>query len=318
MIFPPSLQNALEQLSSEIRREDLVRDAQAISLRYRTQGGLGSRLLTRETEAAAYAASRMPATFGAVRDALTKALASCGKNPKTLIDAGAGTGAAVWAADAALELCSVLCLEREEAMRKTGQALMQAGSQVLKNAVWLNRDLCADSLNEHAELVIMAYVLGEMAADKRAAALKKLWNASEMMLLIVEPGTPAGYQYLMEARKLLLSIGAHIAAPCPHEKECPMAQGDWCHFSCRIQRSQLHRRLKGGEAPYEDEKFAYMAFTREPGMPVQYRILRHPQVRTGHVMVTVCEEDGVKMQTVSRKDGVLYKQVRDLGAGDGL
>jgi ribosomal protein RSM22 (predicted rRNA methylase) len=138
------------------------------------------------------------------------------------------------------------------------------------------------------------------------------------MLLIVEPGTPAGFQNLMEARKILLSAGAHIAAPCPHEGECHMAEGDWCHFACRVQRSQLHRRLKGGEAPYEDEKFAYMAFTREPGLPVQYRILRHPQVRTGHVMVTVCGKDGIQTRTVSRKEGALYRQMRDSGAGDGV
>jgi ribosomal protein RSM22 (predicted rRNA methylase) len=318
MNFPQSLQGALEQLLSGIRQEDMVRDAQAISRRYRLQSGSGSRLVTRDEEAAAYAASRMPATFGAVYDALAKALASYGKYPKTLIDAGAGTGAAAWAANAMLDLESILCLEREEAMRKTGQTLMQSGSPVLQSAVWLSRDLCADALNEHAELVIMAYVLNEMAEDKRAAAVQKLWNAAEAMLLIVEPGTTAGYQHLKEAREQLLGMGAHVAAPCPHEKNCPMAEGDWCHFASRIQRSQLHRRLKGGEAPYEDEKFSYMAFTREHGRPVQFRILRHPQVRSGHVMVTICGEDGIKTQTVSRKDGLMYKQIRDLGAGDGI
>lgn len=318
MNFPQGLHDALEQLLSGMHYEDMARDAQAISRRYRLQSGSGSRLLTREAEAAAYAASRMPATFGAVCSALQKALASYGQTPKTLIDAGAGTGAAAWAAAAVMPLESILCLEREEAMRKTGQALMQSGTSVLQNAVWLNRDLCADMFSQSAELVIMAYVLGEMAVEKRAAAVQKLWNAAEKMLLIVEPGTPAGYQHLKEARDLLLSMGAHIAAPCPHEKSCPMAEGDWCHFTCRIQRSRLHRRLKGGEAPYEDEKFAYMAFTREPGRPAKFRILRHPQVRPGHVMVTVCGEDGIKMQTVSKKDGTLYRQMRNLGAGDGM
>jgi ribosomal protein RSM22 (predicted rRNA methylase) len=316
--FPKSLQDALAQLLSGMRREDLVRDAQSISLRYREKSGSGSRLLTLQTEAAAYAASRMPATYGAVLGALQKALAAYGQTPKTLLDAGAGTGAAAWAADAVLELSSVLCLEREQAMQSLGQALMRSGSAVLQNAVWLSRDLCTDALNEHAELVILAYVLNEMAGDRRAAAVEKLWAASDRMLLIVEPGTPAGFQNLMEARRILLSAGAHIAAPCPHEGECHMAEGDWCHFACRVQRSQLHRRLKGGEAPYEDEKFAYMAFTRVPGLPVQYRILRHPQVRTGHVMVTVCGKDGIQTRTVSRKEGALYRQMRDSGAGDGV
>ena len=318
MNFPQSLQDALVQLLSGMRQEDMVRDAQEISRRYRLQSGSGSRLLTREAEAAAYAASRMPATFGAVYSALLNALASYGQTPQNLIDAGAGTGAAAWAANAILELDSILCLEREEAMRRTGQALMQSGTTVLQNAVWRCCDLCADMISEHAELVIMAYVLNEMAEGMRAGAIQKMWDAAGKMLLIVEPGTPAGFRHLMEARKQLIGMGAHIAAPCPHENSCPMPEGDWCHFTCRIQRSQLHRRLKGGEAPYEDEKFSYMAFTREPGTPVHDRILRHPQVRQGHVMVTVCGEDGIKMQTVSRKEGALYRQVRDAGAGDGI
>ena len=193
MNFPRTLQAALEKLLSGMRQEDMIRDAQAISGRYREQSGLGRRLVTLHSQAAAYAASRMPATFGAVCAALSKALASLEREPRTLLDAGAGTGAAAWAADAILPLENVLCLEREDAMRNIGQTLMQAGSPVLQNAVWLSRDLCAGTGNERAELVIMAYVLGEMAEGDRAAAVQKLWDASETMFLIVEPGTPKGY-----------------------------------------------------------------------------------------------------------------------------
>jgi len=71
-----------------------------------------------------------------------------------------------------------------------------------------------------------------------------------MMLLIVEPGTPAGYKNITEARRVLVESGAHIAAPCTHENTCPMEGNDWCHFTCRISRSRLHRLMKGGEAPF--------------------------------------------------------------------
>ncbi len=318
MNLPTTLQAALEKLYTGLRQEDMIRDAFLISQRYRAQNGSGKRLVTHDTEAVAYAASRMPATFSAVYDALRYALAITGKAPRTLIDAGAGTGAAAWAAVAMLDFESILCLEREEAMLSIGQSLMRSGSSALQNAAWERFDLGTGGMKQRAELVILAYVLNEMAEGSRAAAVQKLWNAVDTMLLIVEPGTPAGYKHLIEARGLLLSMGAHIAAPCPHENECPMADGDWCHFSCRVQRTQLHRRLKGGEAPYEDEKFAYMAFTREPCKQVQARVLRHPQVRTGHVMVTVCGTDGIKTQTVSKKDGSLYKLIRDAHAGDAI
>ena len=316
--MPQSLNEALEKLVYGLHREDMAKNAQTLSERYRTLNGTGGRLVTGEAEALAYAASRMPATFCAVHDALEQALAPLTSMPRTMMDAGAGTGAASWAAEAILKLDSALCLEREEAMRRTGQALMQAGPPALAKAVWLERDICTDTLCERAELVIMAYVLNELKDGMRAEAVAKLWNAAVSLLVIVEPGTPAGYRNLMEARRQLLSMGAHIAAPCPHERECPMPEGDWCHFACRVPRSQLHRVLKGGQAPYEDEKYAYMAFSREACRPVQNRVLRHPQIRTGHVMAVLCREAGIHTRTVSKKDGALYKLLRGLKAGDGF
>jgi ribosomal protein RSM22 (predicted rRNA methylase) len=51
--------------------------------------------------------------------------------------------------------------------------------------------------------------------------VKKLWDATKMMFLIIEPGTPVGFSNLAEIRQVMLKWGAHIAAPCPHESDCP-------------------------------------------------------------------------------------------------
>lgn len=316
MEIPQALRDALQQQLMGLKQEQMVQDAQRISLRYRTQNGTGARLLTRDSEAVAYAAARMPATFGAVSAALQHALAAAECRPETLLDVGAGTGAAAWAAEAALDLKCVTCLEREDAMRKVGQALMQQGSAVLRQSRWIRHDLTTDEVDESADLVVASYVLNELSDAGRAAATKKLWSATKMMLLLVEPGTPAGFAHLKEARQMLLSEGAHVAAPCPHEGECPKTTADWCHFSCRVSRSRLHRQLKGGEAPYEDEKFIYMALTREDYRCSGARVLRHPQVRSGHVMLEICTADGVQQMTLSKKDGERYKQARKAESGD--
>ena len=318
MDLPGVLVEALSQLPAGIRQAELQKEAQNLSLTYRSQEGLGSRLVTRDMQATAYAAARMPATYGAVAKALGYALAELPSLPHTLLDVGAGTGAAAWAAAGLLQLDEVTCLEREAAMRRLGQDLMQSGPPVLKSARWLERDLVADDIHEQAGLVIAAYVLNEMTASGRAVTVKKLWQAAGQLLLLVEPGTPAGYKHLIDAREQLFALGAFVSAPCPHERPCPLDGADWCHLTCRISRTRLHKQLKGGEAAYEDEKFSYMAFVREPCAPAHDRILRHPLVRKGHVMLSLCTRDGLQKRMVTKKDGEVYRFARDASAGDAI
>jgi ribosomal protein RSM22 (predicted rRNA methylase) len=316
MELPERLRLAVERHIEGMDQAKLKRDLRALSERYRTGGGRGRRLLTEDAEAASYAIARMPATFGAVATALRLALERTEIRPATLLDCGAGTGAASWAADTLLELRAVTCLEREPAMIRLGQGLMADASPALRDAVWNRRDLAKDDIPERAELVVASYVLNEMGAAERAAAIGKLWNAAERMLLIVEPGTPAAFRGLMEARDRLLALGAHLAAPCPHASACPMGEGDWCHFRCRIPRSRLHKRLKDGDAPYEDEKFSYLAVTREPAVRAETRIIRHPWTDKGRISLELCTPDGLRRLDVHKKDGERYKRARKADWGD--
>ena len=99
---------------------------------------------------------------------------------------------------------------------------------------------------------------------------------------------------------------------------CPLPADDWCHFAVRLPRSRLHRQAKGVELGYEDEKFAYVALSREPVPPAAARIIRQPQVRSGHVNLVTCEPDGIRERTISRKQGALYKEARGVAWGDPL
>jgi ribosomal protein RSM22 (predicted rRNA methylase) len=323
MELPLALRMALEQLTETNKTTQLCEDAQNLSIRYRSQSGRGERLLTVDSEAAAYAAVRMPATFGAVSAALTEALVQWGESPATLLDVGAGTGAASWAADALLTLTSVTCVEREEAMRRAGQTLMQSGSPALQTAQWHAADLTKEGFEsqmlsgeaEKPELVIASYVLNELTEDSRRKAALRLWELTGGMLLLVEPGTPEAFRQLMEIRSLLLKAGAHLAAPCPQERACPLKEGDWCHFSCRVMRSRLHRYLKGGDVPYEDEKFSYLALTRTPCRQAEARVLRHPQISPGVISLQLCTRKGMETRAVRKRDGAAFKTARKAKCG---
>ncbi|MFL0249406.1 small ribosomal subunit Rsm22 family protein [Clostridium neuense] len=316
MELPIELKLAMENQLVGIKHNELMEDAKTLSKKYRTESGHGKRLLTESKEAVAYSVVRMPATYGAVYSALNYTLDLVDCDIKSLLDVGAGTGAASWAADSLVNLHSVVCLERESAMREIGQKMMSQGTNILKNAKWVEYDLTAGDIPEKADLVIASYVLNELNDSERIKAADKLWKAANKIALIIEPGTPVGYSHLKKIREYLLSKGAHVVAPCPHENSCPLEKEDWCHFTCRVQRSKLHRQLKEGEAPYEDEKFAYLAVAREKYRNAAARILRHPIVGKGRITLDVCAVDGVKKVNIFKRDGDLYKKARKSQCGD--
>lgn len=316
MELPVGLRIAIENEIEGIKHEQLRQDAQMLSKIYRSENKSGRRLVTSSNEAAAYSVVRMPATYGAVYTALKYTLDLIDCNIESLIDVGAGTGAASWAADSLIPLKSILCLERERAMAQIGQRMMQEGSPVLRNAKWMNFDLTMDEIPEKSDLVIVSYVLNELNEEERIKALDKLWQAADKILLIVEPGTPAVYSQVKELREYMLTKGAHIVAPCPHEQSCQLPEDDWCHFSCRIPRSKLHRQLKEAEVPYEDEKFTYLAIARQQYRKTEGRILRHPIFEKGRVTLDVCCSEGIKRFNVTKKEGDLYKKARKARWGD--
>lgn len=313
MEMPQALQNALEMECAKIPQQQIIKSAQSISLRYRTRVKNGH-FIENSNEAAAYAAARMPATFGAVYSAINDSVENT-ENIRSLIDIGAGTGAASWAAAQLLHLESIQCFEYDDDMKNTGEALM-SHDEHMKKARWQKLNIAEDPLTHSADMIIASYVMNELDISAQAAAAEKLWNAAGKLLLFVEAGTPEGFHTLNRIRTQLTSIGAHIAAPCPQEGPCPAAQGDWCHFTCRIQRTRLHKLSKGGEAPFEDEKYTYLALAKTSCQQNGSRIIRHPHIAKGFVKLALCTPDGLKSKTVSKKDGDLYKTARKASCGD--
>ena len=318
MELPMELKQAIENIAANYKNSELKKAVQQLIDKYHTKSGQGKSLLSKDVEAIAYALVRLPATYGAVGDALKYALEYFDEDMTTVLDVGAGSGAAAWATVSLLDVKQMVCIEREIVMRKLGQRLMKEGNQVLANSQWLDMDLTKDSLLITADLVVASYVINEMNIKDRKNVIDKLWNSSNKMLLIVEPGTPAGYAVLKEAREYLLSKGAHIIAPCVHENECQLDETDWCHFSCRIQRSKIHKLLKDAEVSYEDEKYSYMAFVKKKCPCASARILRHPYITKGQVLLEVCSKVENKSVVINKKSRDLFKVARKAKQGDSI
>lgn len=319
MDLPTELRAAIDEAASAIPQSELRSMAGALSRRYREDARDGHSMIARPADALAYAAARMPATYCAVRTALGWALPK-GRSFKTLLDVGAGTGAADWAAAGALDgLERIVCLERDAAMLELGKRLMAQG-QTFRDikADWRRADMNDFSPDGQYDMVISSYMMNELSAASRDALIKKLWAVTGDMLLIIEPGTPAGFELLRAARDSIIALGGHIAAPCPQEGACPLPENDWCHFTCRVARSRMHKLLKGGDAPYEDEKFSYMAFVRKPAGSCGARILRHPKIEPGRITLSLCTPAGLETRAVLKRDKAAFRAARKAECGDAL
>ena len=314
MEIPQELKESIEDVMKGIKHANLIEESQKISKKYRNNDGKGKKLVTELSEAIAYAISRMPSTYCAVYSVISQSLNKYDKDIKSVLDIGAGTGAATWAISNVLDVEKITCLEREKAMRDIGTKLMRNN---IENVEWKEFDIVQNEINNKADLVITSYVINELSMSDRKKAILKMWEATNDLLIIIEPGTPEGFKHILEAREILLSKNAHIVAPCVHNEKCPInPEDDWCSFYVRVARSGLHRQAKKGELGYEDEKFSYIAFSKELICERQPRILRHPQINSGYVKVKLCTQNGIEEKTFSKKDKELYKKIKKLDAGD--
>ena len=314
MDIPEGLKDSINKLLSENKVSNIIENAQTISNRYRKNDGKGKRLLTNESEAVSYVISRMPATYAAVYSVFKQILANYNEKMTSLLDVGAGTGAGTWAVNEIENMSQITCLEIEKSMSNIGKKLMK--NTALDNVQWKSYNILQDEIAEKADIVLTSYMINELPEQKRENAVLKLWQATNKLMVVIEPGTPEGFKNILNIRNLIKEQGGYIVAPCCCNGECPIKENDWCAFYARVARSSIHRQAKGGNLGYEDEKFSYIAFSKMPVEITGERILRHPQINSGFVKVKLCTADGIQEKTYSKKDGEIYKKIKKLDAGE--
>jgi ribosomal protein RSM22 (predicted rRNA methylase) len=349
MELPAALRHAVDLALEGTALGDLTRAADLLSRRYRAETRDGRLHLDDDLAALAYLTTRLPATYAAIRAAITMVSEHLPDfAPLRHLDLGAGPGTALWAAlDCWPKIEAAILIEGSPAIRHQGELLVEralpASAGGHTEIAWCDGDLGAfDSEttlagSATADLVTLCYVLDELAPAARDRVIDWAWSRCEGVLLIVEPGTPAGWHRILATRDQLLAAGGRIIAPCPHEQRCPLLPptashqdshqvgsevGSWCHFSRRVARSRLHRLAKQADVPWEDEKFAYLAIARQDMLGSSdiepfARIIASPRGGSGRLQLQLCDSDGTQRERlISRRDGDLYKLARRLDWGD--
>ncbi len=316
--LPAELRAALNARLIGLSRNDAAGRAAAISKTYRDGGNSGT--IRTETDALAYALARMPATYAAVvasLNALTEIRPDFA--PASLLDVGAGPGTAAWAtAETFASLRGFTLLDANGALRTLALELFRDSARLHGASYQLGQARALLDKTGPADLVVASYMIGELGEAERTALADALWSKTRDTLLIVEPGTPAGYARIIALRGRLIAAGAHVAAPCPHDRDCPLVAPDWCHFSQRLQRSRAHKQVKGAELPFEDERFAYVALSRAPVTARPSRVLAQPDVGKVGISAKLCTPEGVSVTRVPRRAKAEYAGARRWRWGDAV
>jgi len=319
MDVPFPLRAALEELTSQHRLSDLTPAADALSGAYRQRNKSRGAFVDGDAQRVAYAGSRMPATYAAVAHVLMRlAEAAPNAEPRTMLDIGTGPGTALWAASEMVpSIESAIAIDADPGMLELGAQLAGGGPSWLQSRVeWRRGD--AGSRQPEADLVVASYALNELSRSAREIAVTNAWIAARGWLVIVEPGTPEAFKHLLEYRTLLVKLGGHIIAPCPHNDRCPMASGpSWCHFVERLSRTRTHRLLKHGDLGYEDEKFSYLIAARAAPESRDARIVKHPLITKGFVKLDICGADGLEEVKMTRQDA-RYREAKKSSWGDAV
>jgi ribosomal protein RSM22 (predicted rRNA methylase) len=320
MRLPAELLDAIQQETDKVDRRKLVQATAQLTAHYKA-ADFSTSLIATEAHRAAYLAVRLPATYAALRRVFAEInLRAPQAGITSMLDLGSGPGTALFAASEEFpSLQHATLVEADAEWIALGKRLM--AGPYLPGALkvqWLKQDLRSGLSCETHDLVVISYTLGELPQAAAEAVLNKSWKCAGKFLVVIEPGTRRGFAAVNATRSAMIANAAHIFAPCPHAGTCPMAAaGDWCHFSQRVERTQQHRQLKGGDLGYEDEKFSYVVVAKFAMPPGASRIVRHPGKHSGHVQLTLCTTQGrIESRTITRSSKEAYKRARKTEWGD--
>lgn len=313
--LPLFVSEKLKTIIASVSKESVMQAQTEMSEHYRLANSRGKVRLSnfqKSEHSIAYAAVRMPATYAAIRSVLDQFPKE--DEPKTILDLGAGSGSATLAAfNRWPTLTSATLIEHNKDILELGRNFLE------NSANFVQADLRSVEIAQQSDLVILAYVMGEFSQADQLKILEKAWQATRQYLVIITPGTPRDFEELLLLRQKLIEKGGTVIAPCPHNNACPMAKTDWCHFSVRLQRTSLHRHLKQATLSFEDEKYCYLIVSKEPiARGANARIIKKPIQASGHTILDLCEENGLKRVTISKKQKSLYKKVSKAQWGDGF
>ena len=255
--------------------------------------------------------------------------------PRTLFDFGSGVTTGLWAfKDTFGELTEAFCVDPSKDMNDLARLILAQGSDRAELPAGISFRLHnPNQVGIQYDLVLSSHSLMELpSAADRLSAVHSLWRRVEEggVLVLVEGGTNAGFQLVVEARDYLLqlaqlsregqaeeSLEGHVLAPCPHDQPCPKFLRDTvpCNFSVRFNNFDL----KGLDPNTQrHETFSYVVFKKGARETEAFPRVVEEIVKTkGAIYCRLCTSDGTLQEVLCKKKkcAPLYQLAKRLNPG---
>lgn len=323
--LPVKVEQAIMDILAQQDSDDWVQHAITLHEQYLSRtSGFGRVTLRSVHDVLAYLALRAPATYAQIYSSLTQIQELLPSwQPTKILDLGTGPGTGSWAAKAIWSSIaeSISVDEHKEFLR--------VGKQIENNANldmdmhWLQADL-QKGLPEQLEtydIIIIANVLNELnpkAADK---LIGQAFDLCQGILVIIEPGTPAGSSIIENASRKLSKAGNLLA---PYIQNTFISKTDYyIHFSQRFIRPEFQRRIRQHmrdtslmASDWEDTKYAYTIISKlNPEVIPWGRCIGQVHIQKGFLEVPILTKDGIQKVKVMKRNYDQYTFAKDLKWG---
>ena len=330
MKLKEELENKIEEIvNKDFDIRNLKDISERISDKYMNEERSAKTLLSSKEDVVAYSLFRMPATYAAISKVFEymNEIYDFKNELFSMVDIGSGTGSSQWASLDYFDINDFYLLERDKNMIDLSKELFSINveNDRFKNINFYQKDFL--NLNDeeykslNKDLCITSYMINEFTSDKKEDIINSLINLTGKVLVVIEPGTPEGFNNIKIVKKLAVEKGLKTIAPCVfYDGECNLPKDEWCKV--RVERSKIQKYIKSGSLGYEDEKFSYIVLVKEElynkiKRNNKLRILRHPNISSGLVRLKVCDDTGkIFEDIITKKDKDLFKEIKKKRMGD--
>jgi ribosomal protein RSM22 (predicted rRNA methylase) len=324
--LPEEIKRAISQILGEQENTQWLTNTVKLHERYMPHEKYNhGKYIENYPDALAYLALRVPATYAQIYSALLQiqeVLPSW--TPASMLDIGSGPGSGIWAAKTLWPgIMQATCLEQEKHFLWLGRKILEL-SPLLMDVSWRHQDILAEieeTITGTYDLIIIANVLNELPPAERAQLIDRISHRNRGVMLILEPGTPQGFQIIQAAAKNNTQKRKLIAPYIPNT----FVSSDryWLHFPQRFVRPDFLRRVRQNmrdsslmASDWEETKYSYVAFSTIEPEKIWGRSVGPVVKQKGYLEMTILTTEGVMPIRVMKRHKKEYTFAKNLQWGE--
>lgn len=325
--LPDGISTAIAEILSQAENKQWIKSAKELHERYMTrENETHESFIQNPSDVLAYLGMRSPATYAQIYGAgLQVQELYPSWNPTSLLDIGGGPGTAIWAAKTLWPtLKKATSIDHERYFQFIGKEIAAKSSLDIE-VTWQYKDLRNNLDKNDArnyDVVIIANVLNELSPSEREHLVTQAYNRCQGIFLIIEPGTPLGFDVIQTTAEVFAHKDELIAPYIPNS--FVQSHEYWIHFTQRFIRPEFQRRIRQQmrnsplmASDWEEAKYSYVAFSKIPTKQnIWGRIVSPIAKQKGFVEIPVLTEKEVIKVKVMKRHKKEYAFAKNLVWGD--